>query len=101
MKMTRLGKFLTTGAVAALIGVAGVAASTTPASARVVCNSDGDCWQTHARYQYPNELGVRYYNDRYASDRYRRHHWHDNRTWRDEHHDRDRGYYRNGLWVTF
>ena len=99
--MTRLGKFMTHGAVAALIGIAGLAVTAPAASAHVVCNRAGDCWSTHARYQYPNELGVRFYNDRYTNDRYRHRHWHDRRTWRDDHHESDRGYYRDGLWVTF
>lgn len=100
--MTRIGKFLTYGAVAASLTIGGLAAFTSSASAHVVCNRAGDCWSTHSRYNYPSELGVRFYSDRYANDRYRQRHWHDNnRNWRDEHHDRDRGYYRDGLWVTF
>ena len=99
--MRKIGKFLASSAVVALIGLGVVVSGSTSASAYVVCNRSGDCWNTSQRYQYPSELGIRFYNNRYRSDRYRHRHWHDKRTWRDEHHDSDRGYYRDGVWVTF
>jgi hypothetical protein len=87
------GLFLLTGGLAALA---------TSASARVVCNRAGDCWSTHATVRYPRDLGVHYYNDRYADRAYRDHRWHAyHRTWHDENHDHDRGAYRNGVWVQF
>ena len=99
--MTKIGKFLTSSAVVALVTF-GVVMSVAPAaSAHVVCNRNGDCWNTHQRYQYPRALGIRFYSNRYANDSYRQRHWHDQRTWRDEHHDNDRGYYRNGTWQSF
>ena len=80
----------------------GVAVFAQPASAHVVCNSTGDCWSTHASVQYPREYGIHTYSDRYANQSYRERRWQNNgRTWRDENHDRDRGAYRSGLWVTF
>ena len=98
--MTRIGKFLTYGAVAASLTIGSLAAFTSSASAHVVCNRAGDCWSTHTRYQYPATQGIRFYNDRYNNEQYRNRHWrgHD-RNWRGENHDR--GYYNNGLWVTF
>ena len=100
--MTRIGKLLTYGAVTAAVTVSGLAAISTAASAHVVCNRAGDCWSTHTRYNYPSSLGIRFYSDRYANERYRNRHWHgDHHNWRDEHHDRDRGYYRDGAWITF
>ena len=42
------------------------------------------------------------YRDRYADEGYRQQRWRgNNRTWRDENHDRDRGAYRNGIWFNF
>jgi hypothetical protein len=99
--MTKIGKFFASSAVVAVVTVGVVVGVSPAASAHVVCNSQGDCWSTHQRYQYPSTLGIRFYNNRYRSDRYRHRHWHDQRTWRDENHDSDRGYYNNGAWITF
>ena len=103
--MTILRKCLTTGAIAALVGVGALAATSTAASARTVCNSDGDCWHESTQYEYPTTLGARFYGDDYRTahhelerandmDRAKDHY-----TWR-ENHD-GRGYYRQGLWVAF
>jgi len=103
--MTILRKVLTTGAIAALVGVGALAATSTAASARTVCNSDGDCWHESTQYEYPTTLGVRFYGDDYRTahhelerandmDRAKDHY-----TWR-ENHD-GRGYYRQGVWVAF
>lgn len=97
--MTNFRKLMTTGAVAAMLGIGALAATTTAAEARTVCNREGDCWQETTRYDYPATLGVRFYNDNWRHrtwhdrDHYSRYHWRGN-------HD-GRGYYRNGLWVTF
>jgi hypothetical protein len=85
-------KLMTTGAVAALIGIGALAATSTAASAYTVCNRYGDCWNERTRYTYPGTLGVRFYGDNYRYDRHRYH-------WRDHH--EGRGYWRNGLWITF
>lgn len=85
-----LRTLITTGAVAALIGIA---AGTTTAEARTVCNRWGDCWHERDTYRYPATLGVHFYGDDW---RWRhRHEYH----WR---HDHDgRGYWRNGVWISF
>lgn len=99
--MTKIGKIIALGAFMAPVAL-GAVAVTSPASAHVVCNRSGDCWSTHARYTYPRDVGARFYGDRYANGTYRDRSWRGmNRTWRDEHHENDRGYYRNGLWITF
>jgi hypothetical protein len=91
--MSKFRNLLTTGAVAALLGVGAAAVSATPADARVVCNRWGDCWHERGYYHYPRGLGVRFYGDEW---RWRhRHDYH----WR-EHHD-GRGYWRNGVWIAF
>jgi hypothetical protein len=86
--MTRLGKTLT----AALIGAGALAISASAASAYVVCNNAGECWHAHNRYTYPTGFGVVVHDDNWRwrhRDHYR---WHE--------HD-GRGYWRNGIWVTF
>jgi hypothetical protein len=89
-------------ASAAFVIAGGMAVSVQSASARVVCNRDGDCWTTHANVKYPRELGIRVYNDRYTDQHYRDRRWHaSNRKWHDEGHEHDRGAYRSGVWVPF
>ncbi|MEI9884995.1 MAG: hypothetical protein WDN08_00610 [Rhizomicrobium sp.] len=92
--MTTFRKLLTTGAIAAMVGMSALAVTATDASARTVCNRYGDCWnEGSSRYRYPASLGVRFYGDRDHSRRHRHH------TWRDNH--EGRGYYRQGLWIGF
>jgi hypothetical protein len=102
--MTNIRKFMTTGAVAALVGVGALAATSTAVEARTVCNRYGDCWHVSDSYNYPSTLGVRFYGDDWRS----RHHWDDRDDWRYHHRhmywrgDHDgRGYWRNGVWITF
>ncbi len=85
-------KLMTTGAVAAVLGICALAATTTVAEARIACSRFGDCWQVRDRYDYPSTLGVRYYGDNWRW-RNRGYHWRG-------YHD-GRGYWRNGIWVTF
>src|SRR5258707_12577274 len=98
-------KLLTTAAVAALVGAGAVAVSSSAAGARTVCNSDGDCWHESTQYDYPTTLGVRYYGDDYRTTHHGKERLNDgdqakdHHSWR-ENHD-GRGYYRQGLWVTF
>ena len=83
-------------ALGVLIGAGALAASAAPASAYVACNREGDCWHTESRYSRP---GVTfeyhpddwYFHRSWAGDR--EHHW---REWHD-----GRGYWRNGVWITF
>jgi hypothetical protein len=95
--MTIIRNLLTTGAIAALVGVGALAATSSAASARTVCNSDGDCWHESSQYTYPSTVGAHYYGDDYRTthpDSDTNHY-----TWRDNHDGR--GYYRQGVWVTF
>ena len=85
-------KILIQGALAALVGAAAMAATTTSASAYVACNRFGDCWHTTTRYDYRPTFGVVVHDDNWrwrANERYR---------WREH---AGRGYWRNGLWITF
>jgi len=84
---------LTTSAIAALVGLGAIVSTTVGADARTVCNRDGDCWHESSRYAYPATVGFRFHNDSW----HRNHHDHYN--WRDNHDGR--GYYRQGVWVSF
>jgi hypothetical protein len=89
-------KAISTAAMAMLVGIGALAATAGSASARVVCNSEGDCWHTDQKVKYPPTLGVTIHPD----DWYFHQDWaHDN-----DHHYRDyhegRGYYKGGLWIT-
>ncbi|MGZ4987697.1 MAG: hypothetical protein ACXWBP_06640 [Limisphaerales bacterium] len=90
-------KAIKTTAIAALLGAAALSGSVGTASAYVVCNRFGDCWRTDHRYRYEPSLQVRFHDDN----------WYFHRRWDDdhEHHWRDwhdgRGYWRNGVWITF
>jgi hypothetical protein len=83
-------KFLVSAALSAVAGGAMVAA-TAPASAAVVCNRAGDCWHTTEKYKYKPAFGVTVHPDtwKWSGTKY---HWNEHE---------GRGYWRNGLWVTF
>jgi hypothetical protein len=66
--------------------------SSLSASARIVCNSDGDCWHVHEDYVYPPVAGVIIHPDDWR--------WQEgeNYTWREH---PGRGYWRGGAWAPF
>ena len=89
-------RWLVSGAATAFLGICGLAATATGASAYVACNHDGgDCWHTEHRDRAP---GVRF--DYHPDDWYFHRHWDSD----NEHHWRDyhegRGYYKGGVWIT-
>src|SRR4029077_9372895 len=60
---------LATGAVAAAMTLGTLVVTAAPASAHVVCNRWGHCWNTH-RYYYPAYYGGPYYDPYYDYDDY-------------------------------
>jgi hypothetical protein len=85
---------------AAGIAFGGLVSIPTPAAARIVCNSYGDCWHVDSRWdynRYDRGFGARWHPD----DWYFHRHWDQDRDyhWRDYH--EGRGYYRNGIWLSF
>jgi hypothetical protein len=80
-------------ATLALLMGAGLLAAASPASARVVCNRDGDCWHTE---NVPHAPGIRF--ESHPDDWFFHQRWDDHRHFRDYH--EGRGYYRNGIWIT-
>lgn len=91
--MTILKTALVKGAIMAAVAGSAIAAAST-ASADVVCNRWGECWHVHDRMAYPPNIGFSYHNDAWG-DHHRYGHW----RWRQDRFDR--GYYRNGVWITF
>ena len=84
---------LALGTIAAAAATIALAA---PASAYIACNREGDCWHTENRVFRP---GIRF--EYHPDDWYFHRHWDADR----EHHWREwhegRGYWRNGVWITF
>jgi hypothetical protein len=81
-------------AVAAALATGAIALSTGAASARIVCDSDGDCWHVHDTYTYPSESHIIVHPDdwTWSTDEAQRYHWREHE---------GRGYWRSGVWVTF
>ncbi|HEX4635898.1 MAG TPA: hypothetical protein VH189_06930 [Rhizomicrobium sp.] len=82
--------------LSAVIGAGALAGFALPAAADVVCNHEGDCWHADSRYDRP---GVRF--EYHPDDWYFHRHWEEDRDrhWRG--YREGRGYWRNGVWVTF
>ena len=76
---------------AAAFAMAPLGAAST-ASAAVVCNANGACWHVKRAYSYPPTAGIVVHPNGWrwgVRDHYR---------WREH---VGRGYWRNGVWVTF
>jgi hypothetical protein len=90
-------KIIAGAATAALLGLGVLTVTTGTASARVVCNAEGDCWHTDRSYHYRPDVHVEYHPDSWyfhnSWDQDHNHHWRG-------HHD-GRGYWHNGIWITF
>ncbi|MGH7009883.1 MAG: hypothetical protein ACREEX_03510 [Caulobacteraceae bacterium] len=76
--------------------VAVVAASLTAvagaASAEIVCNADNVCWHVHRHYTYQPSFGIVVHPNNWRWGR------NEHYTWKEH---RGRGYWRNGVWITF
>jgi len=93
--MISLKKTLSTTAFAALMAIGALAVTTGTASARVVCNAEGDCWHTDAAP--PRVPSVRF--NVHPDDWYFHQKWdNSDRHYRDYH--EGRGYYKGGVWIT-
>jgi hypothetical protein len=86
-------KLLLLGAIA---GAGTLVALAAPASAYIACNRWGDCWHTESRYSRPG-LSFEYYPD----DWYFHRTWEGDRRYRWRAYRGGRGYWRNGVWITF
>jgi hypothetical protein len=91
-KRTQQGDDMHKYLLSAAVGIVGVFALATTASAAVVCNADGDCWRVKEKYDYRPDWGLTVYDDnwKWEGNKYR---------WRDP--GPGRGYYRGGVWIPF
>lgn len=92
-----MARLLAGAATAAVLGFGCIALSTTPAAARVACNGEGDCWHVDNDYHYRAEWRIHSHPDSWYFhndwDHDHDHHWRG--------HHEGRGYWRNGVWITF
>ena len=74
------------------MGTAVAALTATTASAAIVCNNEGVCWHVHRHYNYDPGFGLVVHPDNWV--------WgpNDHYVWREH---TGRGYWRNGVWITF
>jgi hypothetical protein len=89
----KLKKLLFASAAATVLGICGLAATITSASAYVACNREGDCWHTDRRIRVPGVV-LEYHSD----DWYFHQHFGPDRRLREFH--EGRGYWRGGVWIT-
>jgi hypothetical protein len=66
--------------------------SSISASARIICNADGDCWHVHEDYTYRPDWGLSVHPDNWK--------WKEGEhyTWREH---KGRGYWKGGNWEEF
>ena len=79
-------------AAIAILAAGFVVASASAASAAIACNAEGQCWHVRHPYTYPPAYGVVVHpnNWRWGPGAHY--------VWREH---AGRGYWRNGVWVTF
>src|SRR5579871_5442952 len=90
--MKTFGKYLATAGVAAVMGAATLAVTSVPASAEIICNRRGDCWHAREHYDYRPEFGITVHPDDWSWRRHEHYRWREHE---------GRGYWRNGVWLTF
>ena len=93
--MTSVKKALSATAIAALLATGALVVTIGTASARIVCNNEGDCWHTDSE---PARVpGITF--NLHPDDWYFHQHWDSDK----DHHYRDyhegRGYYKRGVWI--
>jgi len=79
-------------AFGAIMGVGALALTVSNASARIVCNDEGDCWHVPNVYTYPPAVRLDIHPDGWRwrdGDRF---------TWREH---EGRGFWRGGRWEGF
>jgi hypothetical protein len=83
-------KTLSKLAFATIVAASALALTATDASARIVCNAEGECWHVRNDFVFGPELGLVIHEDGWrwgAGERYR---------WREHH---GHGYWRHGVWI--
>ena len=77
---------------AAVFAAAALGFTISTASAAVVCNADGACWHAKRAYAYPATAGIVVHPNGWRWGARERFNWREHP---------GRGYWRNGVWVTF
>jgi hypothetical protein len=77
---------------AALLGASALAISTASASARIVCNAEGECWHVHGDFGYRPEFGLTIHPDNWKWKEGEHHAWREHE---------GRGYWHGGEWKAF
>ncbi|MDQ0391777.1 hypothetical protein [Labrys monachus] len=85
-------KNIRTQACAVLLGATALAFVAMGASARIVCNEEGDCWHVQSDYEYRPEFRLTVHPDDWQ--------WQDEHKYRWREHQ-GRGYWRGGEWSDF
>jgi len=90
-------KFMRVSAFFVALPIMAVIASVGPASAYVVCNSNGDCWKTGSKSLDWSGVILKYHDDEWwdANKSDAQYHFHE----ADGDHQWSRGYWRKGKWV--
>jgi hypothetical protein len=79
-------------AATALLALGTIVGSATAASAAIACNAEGQCWHVRHAYAYAPAYGVVVHPNGWRWDRGSHYVWREHA---------GRGYWRNGVWVTF
>lgn len=83
---------LGTRTLAALMGASALAITSTGASARIVCNDDGECWHVKTDYDYRPEFRLTVHPDNWKWKDGEKYKWHEHE---------GRGYWRGNQWTDF
>ncbi|MBV9634130.1 MAG: hypothetical protein JO163_11215 [Methylobacteriaceae bacterium] len=84
-------KLLNAMALAGIIG-AGLTLTATSASARIICNEEGDCWHSKTEYVYPPSVRLMVHPDDWKWKEGERFSWREHE---------GRGFWRGGRWEGF
>jgi hypothetical protein len=82
----------TRGLLFALISAGALTLTAQAASARIVCNSDGDCWHVQGDYEFKPEFGVVIHPDDWKWKEGEHFRWHEHE---------GRGYWKGSEWKEF
>ena len=86
--MKKLGTMI----FASAMGVGALAMTSTGASARIVCNDDGDCRHVKRDYDYRPDFQLRIHPDNWRWKEGENYHWREHE---------GRGYWNHGAWTEF
>ena len=79
-------------AAAAILGASAFAFTASDAAAAIACNAAGECWHIHRAWAYPPEAGIVIHPNGWRWEPTAHFAWREHV---------GRGYWRNGVWVTF